>query len=521
MHLSATIANTLWWASNAPAYLRFRRALREPQTVQERKLRVYLKENTHTAFGKTHQFDTIRSYQDFIRLVPLAQYNVLEPWIRRIRRGETNVLTSEPVTHLVPTSGTTGARKLIPFTAGLQREFNAAIGPWLVDLTRQQPGILGGRSYWSVTPAMRGVENEASVVPIGFDTDTAYLGGVRRRLVDRIMAVPAEAQHAESPGAFRYQTLLHLLRCRDLRLISVWHPSFLALLLDSLPEFRDRLIKAFPERARELRAANPREPESLWPGLHIVSCWGDAAAATGLADLRRRFPNALVQAKGLIATEAFMTLPFASCYPVAIRSHFFEFIDDAGSVHPVELLREGAEYEIVVTTAGGLWRYRTGDRVTVTGWMEKTPSLQFLGRGRDVSDRFGEKLSEAFVVRALNEVFNGKAPCFALLAPDEDDAGCRYTLYVEGRVERHWAQLLDRALRANPHYAGCRDLGQLESVRVFAIAERGYETFSNRFAANGARLGDIKPVALSRLPGWSVEFKGKYLEPADEALSVR
>ena len=35
---------------------------------------------------------------------------------------------------------------------------------------------------------------------------------------------------------------------------------------------------------------------------------------------------------------------------------------------PVEALREGEEYEVVVTTAGGLWRYRLGDRVRVA-WL--------------------------------------------------------------------------------------------------------------------------------------------------------
>src|SRR6202007_3158193 len=108
------------------------------------------------------------------RRVPLAEYEALVPWIERIKRGEANVLTQEPVTHLVPTSGSTGARKLIPFTTGLQCEFNAAIGPWLVDLQRQWPGLIGGPAYWSVTPSLKDAPVEESAVPIGFDADTAY-----------------------------------------------------------------------------------------------------------------------------------------------------------------------------------------------------------------------------------------------------------------------------------------------------------------------------------------------------------
>src|SRR5262249_17538877 len=146
--------NCLWAASNLPVYLRFRRALREPQSAQRRKLRSLITQNGKTAFGKAHGFDGIRSYEDFTRHVPLSDYSDLELWIERIRRGEKNVLTSDLVTHLVPTSGSTGARKLIPFTSGLQREFNAAIGPWLVDLARRHPAFLGGPAYWSITPVM-------------------------------------------------------------------------------------------------------------------------------------------------------------------------------------------------------------------------------------------------------------------------------------------------------------------------------------------------------------------------------
>jgi GH3 auxin-responsive promoter len=479
-------------------------------------LRSHLECNARSAFGRTHAFETVRSYEEFTRRVPLADYDSLGPWIERIRHGETNVLTRERVTHLVPTSGSTSARKLIPFTAGLHREFNAALGAWLIDLQRKVRGLMGGPAYWSVTPAVRSSTTEESVVPIGFDSDTAYLGGPRRRLAEAVMAVPSGVQRAGSLEEFRRKTLLHLLRCRDLRLISVWHPSFLALLLDSLPDCWDELIAeiadgstnwaAAPRRAAELRSADPCRPESIWPALRLISCWGDGVAELGAADLRRRFPKVLFQPKGLLATEAVVTLPFNDLHPLAITSHFFEFIDDAGRVLPVEAVSEGHEYEIVVTTAGGLWRYRLGDRVLVTTWLEKTPSLKFLGRTGNISDRFGEKLSEPFVADALNRVFGSLPPRFALLAPDEDDKGCRYTLYVEGQTQPHWAESLDRELRDNPHYAYCRDLGQLLPVGLFVIAEKGFETFARRQAAEGARLGDIKPAALCQTSGWSTIF---------------
>jgi hypothetical protein len=526
MPFTATIANTLWTGSNLPAYRRFRRALREPRAAQRNKLRCLLEQNRDTAFGKAHGFYKIDRYEEFIRRVPLADYAALEPWISRVRHGEANVLTRAPITHLIPTSGSTGARKLIPFGIELQREFNAAVGPWLVDLARQAPGLIGGPAYWSITPQVGNQSPEESVVPIGFETDAAYLGAGRRRLAAAVMAVPSTVGRAKSWEAFRYDTLLHLLHCRELRLISVWHPSFLTLLLDALPSLWEKLVTGLADgtgsaprnsrRAEELRDSNPCKAETLWPNLRVISCWGDGAAAPALQDLRKRFPNALLQPKGMLATEAFVTLPFEGRYPLAVGSHFFEFIDSDGGILPAEALNQEEDYQVVVTTAGGLWRYQLGDRVRVSGVIGKTPTLKFLGRGAGVSDRFGEKLSEAFVVEALQEVLGSGFSAFTLVAPDEDDFGCRYTLYVEGAAQSHWAGNLDRVLRKNPHYAHCRDLGQLLPVRVFVVSERGFEIFANRQAQNGIRLGDIKPAILCRAGGWSSIFPGAYFAGGQE-----
>jgi hypothetical protein len=532
VNLKATIANSLWSAANLPAYCRFCRALPQPEIVQRRRLHAYLRHNARTAFGRAHNFDSIRGYEDFSRRVPLMDYEDFEPWIERIRRGETNVLTREPVTRLVPTSGSTGARKLIPFTAGLEREFGSAIGPWLIDLLCQSKAIAGGPAYWSITPVMADAEAEVSAIPIGFDADTAYLGGTRQRLAAAVMAAPDALRFIKDIEVFQYVTLLCLLRQCGLRLISVWHPSFLSLLLEALPANWEALLAdihsgtckhasalspmvraalqlhPLPQRAIELRAIGPSKPGLFWPRLQLVSCWGDASAEFAAAGLKSLFPNTVVQPKGLLATEAFVTIPFAGRHPVALQSHFFEFIDDTGAVFRIHELRAGQNYEVAVTTAGGLWRYRLRDLVEVTGYVGRTPSLKFLGRSGNVSDLFGEKLSEAFVTQAIQEILSelNAKPKFVLLAPDADKSGSRYTLYFEGRPAENVAERLDRNLRRNPHYANCRDLGQLQPIRLFLIAGQGYETYVTRQMAQGLRVGDIKPAIFSRTDGWSNIF---------------
>ena len=512
MKWPATIANSAWVGSSLPAWRAFRRALHRPAETQWNLLRNLLANNSDCDYGRAHGFGRIKDYADFARRVPLVDYENLVPWIDRIREGDQGGLTAAKVTHLIPTSGSTGARKLIPFTRQLQGQFNRAIDPWITDLALRQPQMLLGPAYWSITPPQRTLASETSVIPIGFADDASYLGGAKGELVRTAMVIPDPLGNLEDLDEFRFRTLLCLLGERDLRLISVWHPSFLSLLLDALPGHWGKILAQLGQkdkrRAHDLERANPHQPETLWPRLKVISCWGDGHAAPPLAELRQRFPNVLLQAKGLLATEAFVTIPFAGSYPAAICSHFFEFVDRGGQIHRIGELCEGEAYDVVVTTAGGLWRYHTQDEVRVTGFAGQTPTLQFIGRNGNVADLFGEKLSETFVADVIQRTFalSASKPRFALLAPDQDATGWRYKLYVEGDLPLGAAETLDRNLRQNPNYSHCRALGQLHPVEIFHIKSSGYKSFVKRLVSEGKRLGDIKPVPLSSTSGWSQTF---------------
>lgn len=510
MKLSATIASSLWVASSLPAWKRFHRALNNPAHAQQIWLREHLRRNATCGFAKKHQLASMRSYEEFARCVPLMDYKSLEPWIERIRRGEKHVLVCEPVTHLLPTSGSTGARKLIPFTAGLQHDFNRAIGPWICDLARTHPSILGGPAYWSISPAMQPVETGTSQVPVGFADDASYLGGVKGWLVRAALIAPADFALDSDIEPFRFETLRCLLRERELRLISIWHPSFLTLLLDVLPDYWERLLAELPN-ARQLRHADPRQPETLWPHLRVISCWGNAHAEFALADLRRRFPTTTIQPKGLLATEAIVTIPFSGQHPLAVRSHFFEFIDETGRIRLSHELHKAETYELVVTTSGGLWRYRLGDLVRVEGFVNTTPALRFLGRAGNVSDLCGEKLSEAFVADAIHHVAAALKTKlrFALLAPEQTANAWHYNLYLESNGDPSaWEKPMEAQLRLNPHYDYCRQLGQLEALRICPIESGAHEMFLRHEISHGKRLGEVKTTILSRRTDWAQQFLG-------------
>jgi hypothetical protein len=519
-----------WLAANAGGWWRFRAALKNPAQAQAAILRRYLAANAETAFGKAHSFSTIRSAREFQDRVPLAGYAEMEPWIARIAAGETAVLTRSPVRTLEVTSGSSAAAKRIPYTAAMQSEIRRAIAPWVFDLYQHRPRLALGCAYWSISPLKMDEERDGEAVKVGFEEDAEYLGGFWKRLVDSTLAVPGTVRFLRDVDSFRYATLLFLLRRADLALISVWHPSFLTLLMEALPPFwsdlvRDvehgkeiagRKLRPLPRRATELRRLAPDALTRIWPRLGLISCWGDAHAALHLDELRRTFPGVEIQPKGLLATEAFVTIPFDGSTPLAIRSHFFELLPEGGGSERPRLSHElepGGTYSVVTTTGGGLYRYKLEDRVEVTGFAGRTPSLRFLGREGHISDLRGEKLHESFVAGALARAFHrlGVVPRFAMLAPDEYPSGPpRYVLYLEteGPAHPELASFVEEELGTNPLYRACVALGQLAPAAVFRVAGAAFPRYLQHCRERGQRLGDVKPLALSTAPGWRDVFPG-------------
>lgn len=489
-------ANAAIAAAYAPEHARLVRT-RDLEAVQRGILRATVQRNADSEFGRRHGFEAIRSVQDFRDAVPPTTWDDYVSATDRIARGERGVLTTEAVRLLEPSSGSTAASKLVPYTRSLKAEYQRGLKPWLHDLYRAYPRLLRGTSYWSITPPgaalaeLRGrCASGPGSVPIGFDEDADYLGPLAKRLVNAVFAVPQEVARTTDTEQFLDDTCVHLLAARDLALVSVWNPTLLLILLDRMRERADALLPRVADRGRIAGALRDGDWPALWPGLTVISCWADAAAAGPAAALASRFPGVFLQPKGLIATEGFVSLPLVAAEGsvLSARSHFVEFYEADGEspsgaqtdrplmAHELEV---GRRYGVLLTTGGGLYRYRLGDLVEVTGRYGVLPVLRFLGRLDRVSDLVGEKLSEAFVTKVLSDC----AVSEGTLVAARDHYDLRTT-----SSDANAAGRVDEALRANFHYDHARRLGQLGPVRM--------GTPTQALGTTRGRLGDIKPTSL-------------------------
>jgi hypothetical protein len=485
-----------------PARVALERAQAAPREQQLAWLRTLLARNAATEFGRTHRFDQIRDLDAYRHAVPIRPYEAFAPWIERIAQGSASVLTADPVVAFEETGGSSTGCKLIPYTeAGLQG-FRAAVLPWLSALVEREPRTQLGPAYVVVSPTWRARERLPNGSVVGLPSEASYLGADVAHLLAAVVLPMQAAAAALSIDEWRTATLLELIRTPDLALVSIWSPTFLTELLASLEGEFDRLLAQLhnsgdTDAKRRLARATQHgrvDTSMLWPKLASISTWTDGASAAHAAQLRERFPQAAIDAKGLLATESPVTVRLdagVGSVP-ALTSALIEFVDAAGRCHLSDELEVDGSYRVVLTTASGLYRYDLGDVVRCVRREALVPYLEFVGRTGLVSDLVGEKLTDGFVARVLAQC---TAP--AALVPCASSEP-HYEIWLDETPNEAPATLaaqIDRQLRTNPQYALARDLNQLRAPVVKCVP--GFALFRQRtMLARGQRPGDVKSSAL-------------------------
>jgi hypothetical protein len=475
--------------------------------IQQQWLLQCLRRNKDSLYGRQHYFSRIDSVSEFQQQLPIVYHNDLLSYIEDMALGRRDCLFSGKTLAFERTSGSQSAFKLIPYSAASLQDFRRAILPWLRALVGQQK-IRTGHAYWVISPATRQPETTAAGIPVGLP-EAAYLGADLMPFFEEVSAVPAWVGEIADVDCWQLATLYFLVTCEDLRLVSVWSPTSLLLLLDALmlrkQELLDVLAKGIALHGQELPADQPayirlqqfsetHQYKKLWPELSLISCWGDASSKPFYREIKNRFDGVKVQAKGLLLTEGVVTIPDAKDNTLlAAESGFFEFIDRDNDLKLAHELKPGQTYELIMTTSGGLYRYRTADLVCCDGHCASVPILRFIGR-ESASDLVGEKITEAFAGACLKDISG-----FSMLLPLNDSTP-RYVLMLSKHsVAKSLVDRVEARLCENPQYAHALKLGQLQPLAAIAI-DNPMQVYLNSPQHGKARLGDIKIPSLCLKP---------------------
>lgn len=546
--LEALRARGMKWAFDAAGLAqlwRFEQSLPEAPDVNEALLADLLRENAQTVFGRAHGFADIASPGEYARRVPLRDYEGYRELVQRIADGEAAVLTREPVRYLGVSSGTTGRGKLLPITGAAQRRI-------IQHMVLTSRGVIA-RHVDDVSPAP-GLLLMSSVLPqktkAGIPIGTATAAGLDRMgdMAKLIWSSPLPVFRVRSHPVAQHLHLLFALARRDLCFLSAPFASALVDLLRTLerdwptlveelasgvisgslelePEVRAALsLTADPARALEVKAELERGFEAivprLWPSLRYVMGVVTGSFAVYEPMLRRALGEHLPLYTGLYAaSEGLLGIALdvggsGGAYVLDPGSIYFEFIPAARAheAQPPTLsmraVRQGEEYELVLTTPTGLYRYRLGDVVRVVGFRGRAPLVEYAYRRGMLLDVASEKTSEPIMREAVLEAarhWGVQLLDFTTRADYQADPS-RYEVFVEVNepavLERHAdpAHTVDVALQlGNPGYKLLRTNGRLAPLTLHALAPGTFDALKAALIAQGASAAQVKvPRVLVR-----------------------
>ncbi|WP_405294458.1 GH3 auxin-responsive promoter family protein [Algibacter sp. Ld11] len=87
-----------------------------PVETQEKVFQELIAQARATQFGKDHDFISINTHTDFVKRVPVRDYEALKPYVERVVAGEKDILWAGKPLYFAKTSGTTSGAKYIPIT---------------------------------------------------------------------------------------------------------------------------------------------------------------------------------------------------------------------------------------------------------------------------------------------------------------------------------------------------------------------------------------------------------------------
>ncbi len=490
-------------------YKRFLAALQFPEQAQQRVFRDITENLSQSQYGIALKIKKNISYAIFKKFVPIISYDELIPWIEQAKHGKENILTPHKINFFEKTSGSSAAAKYIPYNKLLLNSFNNMFRIWSYDLLSYGPKFKTGRFFMSISPALSNEKFTVGNIPIGLEDDSHYLKNIWRELVKPFLVCPPHITDINNINEFRYLLAATLLAEEELEIISIWNPTYLLIIIDTINHNREDLIRdlskgyikekdyhyAFPalsiKRLELLRKPSISWHE-LWPNLIFISCWTSSTSVSSAKKIKELFPDIFIQGKGLLATEAPMTLPLIGTlgYLPILNEVFFEFKDRAGDILLLHQLSIGESYELIISQKSGFYRYCIGDVVRVVGIKNKTPSFEFIGRINNTCDMVDEKLTEVFVLGVLQCIIKCD-DIFFMLVPliDENGFGSYLLLSEPGHTIN--SEILDVGLSESHHYHNARLLGQLRQSKIMIAPNMG-NLVQDFLISQGMKWGNIK-----------------------------
>jgi hypothetical protein len=448
---------------------------------------------TSTEFGKEHNFISINSHQDFVKQVPIRDYEDLRFYIDKVVAGEENILWPKKPLYFAKTSGTTSGAKYIPITKESMPTHIAnarnAIMCYIAE-TKTTSFVNGKMIFLQGSPIL----TEQNGVKLG------RLSGIVAHYVPKYLLknrLPSLKTNCIEDWETKVNAIVAETISQDMSIIS-GIPSWVQMYFEKLVEKTNQpvgeLFKNFklfiyggvnyePYRNKfENLIGRKVDSVELYPASEGFFAFQDSQQEKGM----------LLQLNSGIFYEFIKSADFSNENAERI------------TLKDVEV---GVNYVMIISTTAGLWAYNIGDTVQFTS--VKPFRIIVSGRIKHFISAFGEHVIAKEVEQALQEAVAGsdiRINEFTVAPQINPKHGLPYhEWFIEFENEPKdilsFSEKIDAALqKQNMYYFDLIEGKVLRKLKITKITANGFQKYMKSIGKLGgqnklARLSDNRDLA--------------------------
>ena len=358
-----------------------------PVETQEKVFRELITKATATQFGEDHDFISINSHTDFVKRVPVRDYEALKPYVERVVAGEKDILWTGKPLYFAKTSGTTSGAKYIPITKeSMPSHVEAARNAILMYIheTGNAKFVDGKMIFLQGSPILK----EQNGVQLG------RLSGIVAHYV------PKYLQKNRLPSL-------------ETNCIDDWETKVDAIVEETLPEDMT-IISGIPSWVQmyfeKLQEKTGKKVGDIFKNFNLFIFGG-----VNYEPYRAKFENLIGRKVDSIelypASEGFFAFQDKQNEKgmlLQLNSGIFyefikadEFFNDNPKRITIGAVEVGVNYVMIISSNAGLWAYNIGDTVEFTS--VKPYRVIVSGRIKHFISAFGEHVIGKEVEQAMQE----------------------------------------------------------------------------------------------------------------------
>jgi hypothetical protein len=474
-------------------YRKTQRWANNPVLTQQQVFDQLIQKAKNTQFGQDHNFEAIRTFEDFAKQVPIRDYEGLRTYVDRIVHGEENILWPGKPLYFAKTSGTTSGAKYIPLTKeSMPYHIEAARDAILhyIYQTGKAEFVDGKMIFLQGSPILE----DKNGIQFG------RLSGIVAHYVPKYLQrnrLPSLETNCIEDWETKVNAIVEETYNEDMTVISgipSWVQMYFEKLQDKAQKPVGSLFKNFnlfiyggvnyePYRAKfENLIGRKVDSIELFPASEGFFAYQD-----------------LQNEKGML-----LLLNAGIFYEFIKADDFFKENPKRHTIGEVEI---GVNYVLIISTNAGLWGYNIGDTVQFTSI--KPYRVIVSGRIKHFISAFGEHVIGKEVEQAIQEAIAGteiRINEFTVAPQITPKLGLPYhEWFIEfenlPEDEIRFAEAIDVSMRKqNVYYDDLIQGNVLQKLKITKVVKNGFQEYMKSIGRLGGqnkipRLSNDRSVA--------------------------